>query len=331
MSGLVGHSLYGILAAREAEKRSLAVASVLKRQQASYLAGAYIGCDIQVMPEAVCLDTGQEVGFGTVPLERSPVTGGAVKPWSLDYQGESYRPKQIHEMFYGRAHLVFGWAAADAKLAVPWDHLDDFCAMVIGDHVKTQPHTDASVAYLFGWMVHIVGDSLIKSIRPGIRMKLLDGTYTARNRPIQDLFAFHEIGIKEFHLDWPAIFKAMAATPVEPVQFHYMRIAEPAGELAKLFSDGWRPEQAGLLDAVLRENRRWLPHHTRDVLEDMTLGGSGGEITFSKRISSVVAGYTYAELMAMAERAQMRETLRIISDSSVDLFEKVLAKVPELR
>ncbi|MDZ4289811.1 MAG: hypothetical protein U0984_17740 [Prosthecobacter sp.] len=331
MSGLVGHSMYGLLAAREASKRGLAVASLLTKHEASYLAGAYIGCDIQVMPEAVCVDTGREVGFGTVPLERSPITGGAVQPWSLEFQGQSYRPKQIHQMFYGRAHLVFGWAGDDAKLAVPWDHLDDYCALAIRDHVKANPHAEASIAYLFGWMVHMVGDSLIKSIRPGIRMKLLDGTYTPRNRPIQDLFAYHEIGIKELHLDWPNILHAMAATPVEAAQFHYMRIAKPEGELAKLFSDGWRPEQAGLLAAVLQENRRWLTHHADDVLEDMTLGGTSDAIILSKRVRAAVGDFSYAELMSMAERAQMRDTLKIISESSVDLFEQVLAKIPELR
>lgn len=322
--------MYGILSAREAAKRRLRIAPLLERHKAGYLAGAYIGCDIQVMPEAVCTDTGREVGFGTVPLQRSPLTGGEVKPWTLEFDGQHYRPKQIHALFYGRAHLIFGWQGDDAKLAVPWDHLDDYCALVIRDHVTTRPKDTAATAYLFGWMVHIVGDSLIKSIHPGIRMKLLDGTYTPRNRPIQDLFAFHEIGIKELNLDWPNLFRSMAETPVEPAQFHYMRIAEPHGELAGLFTEGWLPEQAGLLGAVMKENRRWLKHHADDVLADMALDGTGAAITVSKTVRSLVGDLTYPEMMAMAERAQMRDTLRTISEAAADLFEKVLAKVPEL-
>ncbi|HYF35619.1 MAG TPA: hypothetical protein VD994_10045, partial [Prosthecobacter sp.] len=158
MSGLVGHSLYAKLASREADRRGLSVAPLLARHEASFLAGAYLGCDIQVMPQAVCVDTGREVGFGTVPLDRSPITGGPVKPWTLTSNGQSYTPKQIHELFYGRAHLVFGWTSADTGLTVPWDHLDDYCALAIRDHLAAHPQADTAIAYLFGWMVHIVSD-----------------------------------------------------------------------------------------------------------------------------------------------------------------------------
>ena len=54
MSGLIGHTMYGILARREARARGLSIATLLARHDASYLCGAYLGCDIQTMPEAVC-------------------------------------------------------------------------------------------------------------------------------------------------------------------------------------------------------------------------------------------------------------------------------------
>ena len=54
--------------------------------------------------------------------------------------------------------------------------------------------SERGLAYALGWMVHIVGDSLIKSIQPGIHMHLLDGVYTPRNRIVQDQFTFHAIG-----------------------------------------------------------------------------------------------------------------------------------------
>src|SRR6185436_13691835 len=106
-------------------------------------------------------------------------------------------------------------------------------------------------------MVHVVSDSLIKSVQPGIDLYLLDGKYTPRNRPIQDLFMFHEIGVKELRLDWQSLLADLAETPVEPVQWHYMRIAEPRGELARFFPHDWQPERGELLSAVLHENRRW--------------------------------------------------------------------------
>lgn len=329
MSGLVGHSLYALLAAKAADENRIPVAPVLRRNLASYLAGAYLGCDIQVMPEAICLDTGREVGFGTAPLAKSPVTGGAVRPWFLVHDGKQYRPNEIHRLFYGRSHLIFGWAEQDKALAVPWDHLHDYGALVVRDLLEGREPSERSLAYLFGWLVHIVGDSLIKSVRPGIKMQLLDGTYTPRNRPVQDLFAFHKIGIEELQLNWEAVFRDMAATPIEPIQLHSMRVGERMGRLGEAFSDGWRVDRQALLGAVLKENRRWLPHHAADVLDAMRLtqGEDGPQV--SKVVKSVVGDLDYSQMMAMAGRSGMRQTLAAITGECITLFEHVIAQVPQ--
>jgi hypothetical protein len=118
-----GHTMYGLLAEKAVKSRGLPVASIIAKHRASFLCGGYLGCDTQVMPEAVCVDTGREVGFGTVPLEKSPITGGAVRPWLLVHDGQMYRPKQIHKVFYGSVHLVFGWTKEDMLLRMSWDHL----------------------------------------------------------------------------------------------------------------------------------------------------------------------------------------------------------------
>ena len=94
--------MYGLLALKAAKARGLAVTPLIERHLPSFLCGAYLGCDIQVMPEAICVDTGRGVGFGTVPLVKSPLTGGAVEPWTIEHEGRKYRPKEIHELFYGR-------------------------------------------------------------------------------------------------------------------------------------------------------------------------------------------------------------------------------------
>jgi hypothetical protein len=326
MSGLVGHSMYGILALQMAEEKKLPVAPALRQHLASYLAGAYIGCDIQVMPEAICVDTGREVGFGTVPLTKSPLTGGGVKPWTMTHEGRQYRPTEIHQLFYGRSHLVFGWHGDDAKLAVPWDHLADYCALVVRDWRGLGEPTDRGLAWLFGWMVHIVGDSLIKSIRPGIKMQLLDGTYTPRNRPIQDLYTFHEVGVKEMKLDWKKLFEDMAGTPIEAIQPHYMRIARAGGTLGKTYAEGWKPEEAGLLQAVLKENHRWLMHHAQDVLRDMALTPGPDGPAVSENVSLATGGLSYARMIELAEKAQMKDTLNIIATESVNLFDQVIAQ-----
>ena len=123
----------------------------------------------------------------------------------------------------------------------------------------------------------------------------------------------------------------MAATPVEPIQPHYMRIARPAGELGSFFAEGWRPERAGLLQAVLKENRRWLKHHAQDVLRDMALtqGEDGPQV--SAAVKAATGDLGYSQMMAMAERSDLRGTLQIIADTAADLFEKVVTQVPALK
>lgn len=322
MSGLIGHTMYGILAAKAAKGRGLPVTPIIERRLPSFLCGAYLGCDIQVMPEAVCVDTGRAVGFGTVPLEKSPITGGAVRPWVLVHDGQMYRPKQIHELFYGRAHLVFGWTKADVSLRVPWDHLADYCALAIRDDMTSE----RGLAYALGWMVHIVGDSLIKSVQPGIRMHLLDGVYTPQNRIVQDQFTFHTIG-GELGVDWVKTFRDMAATPVEATQPHYMRIGEKRGKLGATFADGWKPGLQPLLATVLAENRRWLSRHTQDVLRVVTLT-DGQASEEAKRVSG---GLEHEKMLEMAEAAGMRRTLVSIAEQCADLLEQVVMLVPEWR
>jgi hypothetical protein len=328
MSGIVGHTMYAIHAAQIAEERKLTIAPVLRGHFASYLAGAYLGCDIQVMPEAVCVDTGREVGFGTVPLEESPLTGGAVRQWFLIHDGQRYRPGRIHELLYGRSHLVFGWRGTEVNLAVPWDHFADYCALAVQDWRALHEPSERGLAWLFGWMVHIVGDSLIKSVRPGITMHLLDGTYTPRNRPIQDLYTFHEIGVKEMRLQWAKLFDDMAASPIEAIQPHYMRIAQTGGALGRTFTEGWKPEHAGLLQAVLKENHRWVKQHGADVLRDMALTDGADGPVVSAAVSRMTGGLNFPQMIALAEKAQLRRTLRLIAEEAVSLFEKVLALAP---
>ena len=152
MSGIIGHSMYAVLGAKAAAQRKLPVAPIAARHFASFLAGAYLGSDIQTLPEAVCVDTGSEVGYGTVPLEKSPITGGVVRPWKLKHDGREYTPREIHELFYGRAHLVFGWSKADREHTVPWDHLPDYFADVVEDTFEFFGPSERALAYVFGWM-----------------------------------------------------------------------------------------------------------------------------------------------------------------------------------
>ena len=72
MSGIIGHTMYAILGGKAAEHRRLPIASLIHRHYASYLCGAYLGGDVQTMPEAICVDTGEEVGWPTEPTSGRP-------------------------------------------------------------------------------------------------------------------------------------------------------------------------------------------------------------------------------------------------------------------
>lgn len=330
MSGIVGHTLYAVLGAKAGAKRGLPLAAIALRHFPGYLAGAYLGCDIQCMPEAVCLDTGFEVGFGTVPLTQSPLTGGKVRPWTLRHDGREYRPQEIYDLFYGRSHLVFGWTKSERDHAVPWDRLPEYFAAALEDAIDLFGPGERQLAYLAGWMVHVVSDTLIKSHHPGVELHLLDGKYTPRNRPIQDLVSFHEIGRKEFHLDWPAVFADLAATPVEPAQLHYMRVAAPRGRLSRMLPEHWLPARESLLLAVLAENRRWCRSHAEDVLRELALvPGPAGVPDCSEKLRATT-GLTYRQMLELAAKAGFRHALRQIGEAVADMMESTLKRSPRL-
>lgn len=324
MSGIVGHIVYAALAAQVARRRGSPAAPVINRHFTTYLAGAYLGCDIQTMPEAVCVDTGREVGYGTVPLDRSPLTGGPVRPYTIVHDGRRYTPYDIHRLFYGRSHLTFGWQEDESRLAVPWDALPEYCGAVASD-CASQGGSRA-LAYALGWMTHVAGDSLIKSVQPGLSLRLLDGTYTPRNRPVQDLYACHRVGREELGLDWPPLLDAVAACAVEPIQAHAMRIGPPAGRLADAFPDGWRPELRELLLAVLAENRRYLTVHIRDVLADMALDETADGPRCGKALSEQAGGLSFQQMMRAADEASLRGALHAIAERAAGLMDAALAK-----
>ena len=331
MSGIVGHVMYAVLAEKAAARRKLAVVPVIRRHFASYLAGAYLGCDIQTLPEAICIDTGKEVGYGTAPLEKSPITGGKVKPWKLTVGSKSYTPREIHTLFYGRSHLVFGWSAAERKETLPWDHLPDFIARVMGDAAELFGPGERQLAYLLGWANHIVGDSLIKSIRPTLSLKLLDGQYTPKNRPIQDLVTFHEIGRKELQLNWRALMTDLAETPVEPVQLHYMRAGKPRGRLAADFRNAWRPDTEPLLRKVLSENRRYQRIRNPRIWKQLKLTKTKTGWNCSDELSRKTGGLSYAEMVELAAKADFRHTLWQVAEAAADLYEQIIARQPLLQ
>jgi hypothetical protein len=330
VSGIIGHTIYAVLGAQAAAARQLSLAPLLRRHWASYLCGAYLGCDIQTLPEAICVDTGREVGYGTVPLDKSPLTGGAVRPWKLSSGGHEYSARDIHTLFYGRSHLVFGWNKTERNLQQPWDHLAEYFADAAADAQTIFGPGERPLAYLSGTLAHVVGDSLIKSIHPGLKLHFLDGQYTARNRPIQDLIAFHEVGGKELKLHWPALLADLAAAPVEPLQAHFMRIGEARGELGRNFPEGWRDDLAPLLNIVMAENRRYLKALIPGWLKELQLETTAQGLECSEAMR-VTSGLRYAEMVALADKANFRHALWQIGETVADLFADILHIQPLLQ
>ena len=310
MSGVIGHVMYAILGAKAAAQRSLPITPLLRRHEASYLCGAYLGADIQTLPNGTDVATGIPFGYGTLPPHVTERGGRPIRPYQLVHEGESFDSRTLTDLFYGRSHLTLGWTAKDLSLTVPWDHLPDYVAAVIADVPAIHGPGERPIAYLFGWLAHIVGDAMIKGIREGLSMKLLNGLYTPENRPIQDLVTYHEIGIKELHLNWPNLLADLATTPPEPIQPHYMRIGPRQGLLGKRYPIGWEPDQAALLKTLLTANRWYFPYWTRQIIEQLKLTqDANGQWQCQAQLSQKAGNLSYQEMVKLAQNANFRHTL----------------------
>jgi hypothetical protein len=200
----------------------------------------------------------------------------------------------------------------------------------LGDAVTLFGPGHRQLAYLFGWIAHVVGDSLIKSVQPGITLELLDGKYTPRNRPIQDLFTFHEVGRKELRIDWPSLLSDLVDTPVEPIQLHYMRVAEPQGRLAAAFPNDWIPKRGPLLARVLAENRRYQRVRNARILEELELKRTPGGWQCQEALSEKTGGLSYTEMVELARAADFRHALWQMGEGIVEMFVRVIQEQPLL-
>jgi len=327
VSGIIGHITYATLAGKAAEARRLPVAPVIRRNFSSYLAGCYLGCDIQTMPSAVCIDTGEEIGHGPSPVEKSPITGGKVRPWKFKTNDGEIEPREIHQNFYGRSHLIMGWKKEDQEIAVPLSKLLDYAADVTGDAMELFGPGESSLAYVLGWITHLMGDGLIKSVIDGLNLNLLGSTYSAKNRPVQDLISFNEIGIKELGLNWPALLDDLTKTPVLEIQAHYMRCSKKQGRLGAHFSDGWLPDKKPLLRAIMAENRRYQRIRNPRLTDELTLKKSpGGKMICNLKLSEKADGLTYTEMLEAAGKANFRHALWQMGEIIADAFEKIIER-----
>ena len=331
MSGVIGHVMYAILGAKASASRRLPIMSVINHHYPSYLAGAYRGCDIQTMPSGINLKSGDPFGYGTLPSGVSELNGLPVKPWRFRFQYRDYTSKEVTDLFYGRSHLVLGWSADDLALSLPWDHLPDYIGSVVEDSFELFGPGRRQLAYVLGWAAHVAGDALIKDVRPGIELELLNGKYTPQNRPIQDLIAFHEIGRNELHLNWESLLADLCATPVEPIQPHYMRVTKRRGELGERYPVAWAPEKHELLLKLLETNRWYLKLWIDQILEKLVLRSTPSGLQCHPELSATANGLSYLEMIELAETANFRHALWQMGEEIADLFEAVVEITPRLQ
>ncbi len=330
MSGIFGHTMYAILASKAAEERKLPIWPVVHRHFSSYLAGSYLGSDVQVMPAAVVTASGEEIGFCAAAVG-AEAGGEPYTPWRLEFEGRQHAPRELYNLFYGRAHLLFGWSEQDRDKKLEWSQLPSYLAGVAGDALELFGPGHRQLAYVLGWITHVAGDSLIKSVQPGVTLSLLNGTYTPQNRPIQDLVTFHEIGRKELQLDWSALLADAVETPVEPIQPHYMRVGRPVGQLSWYFPDGWKPELESLLLRLLAENRHYQQIRNRRLLDEIALTDGPDGPQCNSDLSKKTGGLSYAEMVKVAQEANFRHALWQIAEAIADLFEQVIQEQPLLQ
>ena len=333
MSGIVGHVTYALLALKAAKSRQLPVAGVMENHISSYLAGCYLGCDIQTLPAAICKDTGESVGYASSPIDKSPITGGEIEPFRLKVDDREFSPREIHDLFYGRTHLILGWQkGAGDELKIPLSRVLDYAVDVASDTIDLFGPGQRPLAYVMGWLTHVTGDGLIKSVLDGINLHLLDGKYTAKNRPIQDLVSFNDIGIGELGLNWAALLDDLATTPVEPIQFHYMRCATRQGRLGAHFENGWDPELSPVLEKVLEENRRYQRIRNARLIDQLTVKtASDGSLVCDKELSQLTGGMSYHEMQEAAEQANFRHALWQMGEIIADFFEKMTEREEKLQ
>jgi hypothetical protein len=314
MSGIVGHITYALLSHRKSQEHRLSCAAIISQHFDHYLSGAYLGVDIMTLPGGVCPECGQEWGYCASMPKTCPDDGAPLTPYVLNHAGESYPSIDIHRAYYGRTHLIFGWHQ-DEHLCMTWDDLPEFFGACLAD--ANEP---AEKAYVLGFISHVVGDCMIKSFQPGLKLHLLNGTYTPQNRPIQDLYSYHEVGIAELGVDWPSLMESVVATPVQTIQAHYMRCAEPSGTLAEKFPEGWRPELKSLLMSVMAENRRYQRIRNVRLLEELKLkdGPEGPECDAG--LSMTAEGLNYREMLSLCRESDFRAALDTIAEETAVMF-----------
>jgi hypothetical protein len=109
--------------------------------------------------------------------------------------------------------------------------------------------------------------------------------------------------VNELGLNWPILLDVLSRARVEPIQFHYMRVARPRGELAASFPNAWAPQMKPLLAEVLKENRRYQQIRNSRLLKQYALKKTKSGWDCSDELMLQTGGLSYVEMIGLARRA----------------------------
>ena len=150
----------------------MSLAQLASRHLSSYLCGAYLGgMSAPCRPLFVWIPIHR---WATVPNGwRKAVTGGRVKQWTLSIGAGNLRRAKFAASYVVVPTLpLAGWLMIDC-----WRCLGRGCQNTLPRCCRMRElhgPSERRLAYALGWMTHVIGDGLIKSVAPGLDLNLLD-------------------------------------------------------------------------------------------------------------------------------------------------------------
>jgi len=221
------HVTYAVLGAQAATARRLPVAPLLRRHWASYLCGAYLGCDIQTFPKQCVWTRAAKSGTAWCRWPESPHRRrGPAMEALLD--GREYTRVTSTGCFTGDRTWSLAGARRNSTCRNPgtiWPITSRARPLTRGPALAR-----ANVRWPISSHARARGRRQSHQVRPRRpEAAFTRRQYTPRNRPIQDLITFHEVGRKELNLNWARPAGGSRWLPaVESLQPHTMRVARHA-------------------------------------------------------------------------------------------------------
>lgn len=272
MSGSVGHQFIAAVTALTLRGHAdLPVAGPVVRCPEHARTGAYLGADIQIMPDYVCGRCGALWGIVRPDFRCTCGTPAAqLQRFTFEHDGREWGRRSVQQVFYGRTHACLANDAPGSdRDNLPWAELPKLAGHMLQvasrrpSHLAnaTYPATnEEAVSWVVGWVSHIVQDNVVKdTVDLGVEYDILDGKYGPQTRVAYEWLILTSFSY-DLGLDPAGLLYTDTSHGDNGLLTHYLMVEQPSA-YASLGMDGrWpaRPEQRSLAEAVQRENRRYI-------------------------------------------------------------------------